>query len=186
MKEHAFLARKLDVAAFAREGATLSGEWPALEFERVAEFAAPEAPASTWPPVQWTLTGERREPRGSEAQVWVSLEASAQVSLTCQRCLQPVREHLSMSRWYRFARTESEAAELDAESDDDVLVLSRSLDTLELVEDELLLSLPLVPRHEECPQPLLPPASVVTLEEASEDERPNPFAALAALKKDKG
>ena len=45
-----------------------------------------------------------------------------------------------------FVRGEDAAAELDAESDFDVLTLTRSLDLRELVEDELLLALPLVPR----------------------------------------
>ncbi|ALT76206.1 YceD family protein [Paucibacter sp. KCTC 42545] len=185
MKEHVFLPRKLDVAAFARDGATLTGEWSAAELQRLADSGAPEAPAASWPAVRWILTGERREPRGAEAQVWLHLEAEAQVSLTCQRCLQPVQEALSLSRWYRFARNESEAAELDADSEDDVLVLSRSLDALEMVEDELLLSLPLVPRHEVCPQPLLVPQDEAADEPEAAEERPHPFAALAALKKDK-
>jgi uncharacterized protein len=35
-----------------------------------------------------------------------------------------------------------------------VLALEPALDLKELVEDELLLALPLVPRHEVCPEPL--------------------------------
>jgi len=70
---------------------------------------------------------------------------------------------------------------LDADSDVDVLALSRSVDLRELVEDELLLAMPLVPRHEVCPAPLLAPQADVAFEEAEQD-RPNPFAALAALK----
>ena len=66
---------------------------------------------------------------------------------------------------------------MDAESEDDVLAISRSLDVPELLEDELLLALPLVPRHEVCPEPLPVP------EEAPEEKAPHPFAALAALKK---
>ncbi len=76
--------------------------------------------------------------------------------------------------------SEAEAERLDAESDDDHLVLVPRLDLLALVEDELILELPLVPRHEGiCPEPLPQPAA----DEAPVDERPNPFAALAALRK---
>ena len=71
------------------------------------------------------------------------------------------------------------AAEIDADSEDDVLVLTRALNMHELVEDELILSLPLVPMHETCPRPLVAPAA----EAAEVEERPNPFAALAALKR---
>lgn len=173
--------RKLDVAALARDGASLSGAWPAAELERLAEGAAPEAPAAGWPEVQWVVQGELRQPRGGEAQTWMRLEASAEVALTCQRCLQPVRESLQFSRWFRFVRDENEAAELDADSEDEVLALGRSLDLRELVEDELLLDLPLVPRHETCPEALPQSAGEAALE--AEAPRPNPFAALAALKK---
>jgi uncharacterized protein len=87
---------------------------------------------------------------------------------------------LTLQRSLRFVRDETEAARLDAESEDDVLALERSFDLRALVEDGLLLDLPLVPRHEQCPQPLAAPA------EPAEEEvpaRPNPFAALARLRK---
>jgi uncharacterized protein len=171
--------RKLDVAALARDGARLEGEWPAAELTRLAEGGAPEAPATAWPAVRWAVQGELRQPRGGEAQVWMQLEASASVSLSCQRCLQPVQESLQFARWFRFVRDEAAAAELDADSEDEVLALERSLDLRELVEDELLLDLPLVPRHEICPAPL----PVAAAEEPPLEERPHPFAALAALKK---
>ncbi len=60
-------------------------------------------------------------------------------------------------------------------------VISRDFDALSLVEDELILSLPLVPRHEVCPEHLPSQVEDEAFEAAS--ERPNPFAALAALKK---
>mgnify|MGYP000626686765 FL=1 len=46
----------------------------------------------------------------------------------------------------------------------------------------LILALPLVPRHEVCPQAVTTEVADEAFDEAS--ERPNPFAALAALKKD--
>ena len=182
MKENVLLPQKLEVAAFARDGEVLTGEWPAASLQRLAEAAAPESPAASWPAVPWTLTGERREPRGTEAQIWLHLQASATVQLTCQRCLQPVQESLSVSRWFRFVHDEKTAAELDADSEDDVLVLPRYLDAQELVEDELLLALPLVPRHEQCPQPLALPAAELLPDGTDADALPHPFAALAALK----
>ena len=62
---------------------------------------------------------------------------------------------LAVDRVFRFARNDEEAAELDEVSEDeDVLALGRPLDLLSLVEDELIMALPIVPRHEACPQPL--------------------------------
>lgn len=184
MKSRAFVPEKLDLAAFARDGASLQGEWPAASLDRLADSAAPEAPASGWPALSWGLHGEIRQPKGGAVQTWLHLAAQAQVQLTCQRCLKPVREDLAVSRWFRFVKDEDMAAELDMDSDDDVLALARHLNLRELVEDELLLELPVVPRHDECPEPL--PHANVEEDETPEEERPNPFAALAALKKGGG
>lgn len=180
MKTRAFVPEKLDVAALAHDGASLTGEWPAVSLERLADSAAPEAPASGWPALQWRLAGEIRQPKGGKPQVWLNLTASGQVALTCQRCLKPVHEDLDIDRWIRFVDTEAEAAAMDVDSDDDVLALPRHLDARELIEDELLLALPLVPRHEVCPEPL---PQVADDAEPELEERPNPFAKLAALKR---
>lgn len=185
MKPRSFDPLKLDIGAFARESQQLDGEWPAAALPRLADSAAPESDVAAWPAVRWSAQGEIRTPRGGEAQVWLQLDAQAQVSLTCQRCLKPVREDLVVSRAFRFVRDEDQAAELDMDSDDDVLSLVRHLNLRDLVEDELLLALPVVPRHEVCPEPL-PHSNVDDEEPAAEEERPNPFAALAALKKGSG
>lgn len=182
MKERVFDPRKLDVAAFARDAASLQGEWPAASLERLADAAAVEAPASQWPAVTWSAEGEMLEVRG-EDQPWLHLKIAASVQLTCQRCLKAVGETLALERSVRFVKDEAAAAELDVDSEEDVLALPRHLDLAELIEDELLLALPLVPRHETCPQPLPVPADD---EELVEEKRPNPFAALAALKKGGG
>ena len=167
----------------ARDAVQLQGQWPAAALERLAAGAAPEAPAGGWPEVQWSAQAELRERRAAEPELWLHLLVHAGVQLSCQRCLQPVAVPLTVDRWFRFVRDEDLAAELDADSEDDVLALGGRLDLLDLVEDELLLELPLVPRHEQCPQPL---PLAATSDELSGDEpeevRPNPFAALAALK----
>ena len=51
-----------------------------------------------------------------------------------------------------------------------------------LLEDELLMALPLVPMHDECP--VLPAFSAGVIDVPGDvAEKPNPFAALAQLKK---
>lgn len=184
MKPRAFVPEKLELAHFIADGASLSGEWPAASLSRLADSAAPEAPAPSWPVVRWALQGETRQPKGGKAQAWLHLQAGAQVSLTCQRCLKPVQDVVDVDRWIRFVDTEAEAAALDADSDDDVLAMPRHLDARELIEDELLLALPLVPRHDTCPEPLAPAAEEAVAQE--EEAAPHPFAALAALKRGGG
>jgi uncharacterized protein len=178
MKSREFDPRRLDIQAFAKDGARLAGEWPLAELARVAEAAHPEAPVRAQDRVQWHVHGEWRKVRGEEAQTWLHMKASAHISLICQRCLQPVPLEIDAHRSFRFVHGEDQAAALDAESEDDVLALVRSLDLAPLVEDELLLSLPLVPMHSDCPLPL--PSTVQELH--ADAEEAHPFAALAALK----
>lgn len=180
MKPRAFDAARLDVAAFAEQAAELSGEWPLRTLERLTASAHPDRPPGDTP-VVWQARGERRTVRGGAPQPWLHLSARTQMDLVCQRCLQPLPVEVMAQRSFLFVPGEQQAAELDAECEDDVLALTRSLDLAELVEDELLLSLPLVPRHAACPLPL--PAEPG---EPLADERPNPFAALAALKRQGG
>ena len=141
--------------------ATLASGWDG----RTADGAAGVRPGSP----------DRDEPRYLTLLAGI-LTNEAQVALTCQRCLQPVETPLELERSLRFVPGEAEAAALDADSEEDVLALPRWLDLRELAEDELLLALPIVPRHEQCPVPL--PSA------AGEEEvaRENPFAALQALK----
>ena len=98
MKPRTYYPLKLDVEAFARDGASLHGEWPAASLERLAGCGAPEVPLANWPSVHWQLRGERVEPRGKAAETWLHLRAESIAALTCQRCLRPVEEHLEVER----------------------------------------------------------------------------------------
>ena len=165
MRSHRHDPLRLDVAAFAADGNALEGDWPGSTLERLASLQVPPQDLGH-AAVHWRVQGERRLKAGSEAQLWLTLSAQAPVWLTCQRCLQPMAVDLALDRRLRFVHGESQAEALDAESDDDVLALPRWLDLRELVEDELLLGLPLVPRHETCPQPLPVP---IHLEDDSDE-----------------
>ena len=170
--------RRLDVAAFAAAGDELAGE---VAGEAMARFAsATLAPADGSPRVEirWRAVGERRPLPGAGVQPSLAVEADTEVLLECQRCLQPMRLALHPERRIFFVEGEDAAASLDAEIDDDVLALTPALDVLALVEDELLLALPLVPRHEVCLEPL--PRAFV--DDGAVVAADNPFAALAALK----
>ena len=108
----------------------------------------------------WQAVGERRRRyAAAESRAWLQLTLDTDVKLTCQRCLGPVETPLKVERWFQFVAGEEQAAQLDADSEEDVLASTRSLDLHQLAEDELLLALPLVPRHEVCPQPLQPAAA---------------------------
>lgn len=175
MKSKSIDPRRLDVAALAADHAELAGAWPLRELARLAESALiDETPDAQ---VHWQAAGELRPLPGGVAEVWLHLKAEVDLALSCQRCLGPVHDTVRVDRALRFVADEQQAAALDAELEDDVLSLERVLDLAELIEDELLLALPLVPRHDECPVPL-----PLTEDPAPEQERPNPFAVLAQLK----
>lgn len=175
MSRRTFDPRRLDVRAFAETAATLEGEWSQHELPRLE---ASVLAADTVAPVRWRVQGERRAVTGGAPEIWLHLAASTAATLQCQRCLQPFAEPLAVDRHFRFVASEQEAERLDDELDDDVLVISRQFDLSALLEDELILALPLVPRHETCPDPLPVPTG-----EEPEAAAENPFAALAALRR---
>ena len=179
MSSRGFDPTRLDVEAFAAEEGELGGRWPLAGFDRLRASAASESPPTAADEVAWQARGERVALRGGLHETWLHLAAETKIALQCQRCLAPVDVVLAIERKFLFVHGEDAAAQLDASREDDVLALTRALDLRELVEDELLLALPLVPLHDACPAPL----SVAT-DEGSAQERPNPFAALAALKRD--
>jgi uncharacterized protein len=206
MKQRPLSPRRLDIAAFIDAQGVLEADSPAADLPRLAESLAPDAAAEQFTPIHWRAKGVLRPQRVGPPQQWLSLTADTQLPFTCQRCLRPVVLPVSTDREIRFVGDESVAAQLDADMDEDVLVLARAFDLLSLVEDELIMASPIVPRHDECPE-----APVMYVADAGVDEedealaagdggaqasdpsgeagegppgkRPNPFAVLAQLKK---
>jgi len=172
--------RRLDVAAFASAAGELAGEWPAERLPRLAAAGIDTDDGAPRAAIAWHAVGERRVLAGAGLQPSLAIDADTEVTLECQRCLQPMRLPLHAERRIFFVDGEDAAAALDAESEDDVLASTPALDLAELIEDELLLALPLVPRHERCPEPL--PRAFVEDDPAT-DPADNPFAVLAALKR---
>ncbi len=179
MSKRLFDPRRLDVAAFAESAGELAGQWPLAALPRLAEMACREIGVEADPLLDWKIRGEKRKLAGASVRPWLRLNAHVRLAVVCQRCLQPVVLDVDASRSFAFVEGEAEAAELDAECEDDVLALVRELDLRELVEDELLLSLPLIPKHELCPEPLVPGSAGA----AQQPEVPHPFAALALLRR---
>lgn len=169
---------RLDVTAFAKAGGRLEGAWPLAQLGRLRGLVAAASTDASIADVAWSAIGEKRPVRRGESQVWLHVRVTTTLPLECQRCLAAVAVPVSAERSFRFVHGEDAAAQLDASSEDDVLALTRALDLRELIEDELLLALPIVPRHDVCPMPL--PAGT---EATHADPEPSPFAALAALKR---
>lgn len=170
-----FSAKRLDVQAFAEDAAELSGQTPMTDFPRLVE----EAKGDVLGAVDWSAEGELRNPGHVRPEVWLHLRADAVLPMVCQRCLERVDVPLAVDRDFRFVPDEETAALEDDESEEDLLAISRSFDLLSLVEDELLMEVPLVPRHDVCPVPVPMAAQDADFRE---EQRPNPFAGLRVLK----
>jgi uncharacterized protein len=173
-----FNAHRLDVKAFAQAGATLRGRDLLSKYERLLEEAGGQGGERA---VQWEVRGAVQRDAAGFAQIWLYLQAQVSLPLTCQRCLGPADIDVTVDRAFRFVATEEQAAAEDEEADEDVLVLGRDFNLQALIEDELLMALPLVPRHDICPTEVRLSAQDVDFEAASA-AKPKPFAALAGLK----
>ena len=173
-----FDPHRLDVRRFAEEGAELEASEGLRGFDRLLAEAEAADPAR---PVHWRARGELLNPRHHTPEVWLHLEAGATLPLVCQRCLHPVDVDLAVKRSFRFVADEATAAAEDEECEEDLLALTRSFDLLELVEDELLMELPVAPRHEACPETVKMSASDPGFD-AANAEKEHPFAVLGRLK----
>ncbi|WP_298923681.1 DUF177 domain-containing protein [uncultured Ramlibacter sp.] len=173
-----FAARRLDIKSFAEEGAQLAGRDTLDQYPRLlAETQGRGAGL----PLAWAAQGELRNAEHVNPQVWLHLQADATLPLVCQRCLGPVDVAVTVDRSFRFVADEETAAAQDDEAEEDLLALSASFDLAELVEDELLMEMPVVPRHEACPEPVKLTVADKDFEAAA-GARDNPFAQLEKLK----
>ena len=177
----AFDPAHLDIAAFTQANGELAAHETLQKYERLMQETQGLGADLL---VNWRAQGELRAASGTRAQPWLHLEADAAVPLTCQRCLARVDVPVTVDRAFRFVADEDTAAAEDEASEEDVLVQSRDFDLCALVEDELLLALPLVPMHEACPTPVKLSARDAAFDEA-EAADPGPFAALERLRRDK-
>lgn len=164
-QEHAVLPAWViaDPFEFARCGIALSGVIDLSSMPRFAgELASP-------------LGQVRAEVQGGVADGECFLEVSIEAApeLICQRCLKPQKLDLALVARLLLVAPGQPLPDDELEDDSfDPVVGERNLDMLAIIEDELLLGLPISPRHDVCdtPQP------------RERDDSESPFAALANLR----
>ena len=166
----------VDTYELTRAGHEISGQAPIDQFERLIEDLPDQADTT----VSWTVKGEM----DSFGQRFLHVHVTAAPLLECQRCLKPLEWAVDSQN--RLQVVNSEAAldvgdDTEADSDDVIerILGSQRLDVLALVEDEIILSLPYVPKHDVCPS--LP--EPLEKEPDTDTVRPSPFAVLDQLKK---
>jgi len=157
----------IDGLQFARSSSELVGVIDATQLPRLAELQC------RTPGIRFRLRGGVNE-RGKPA---LDMALVAELELTCQRCMQPLAFALNTSVNLELSRNPAEIE--SAEDDVDRILAKRDTDVAALVEDEAILALPMIPRHEHCeaaPEGARPSAIGVGVARAS------PFGALAALR----
>ncbi len=163
-----FARHFIDSLDFAHGGKELRGEIPVAEMPRLQDMlAAPEGRVS------FVLRG--LQDKDGNPVLELALDGSCQ--LRCQRCLQGMEYPLKMLVHLHLVTEEPTEAHLVEEGDEqiDSIPADSHLDVVALIEEEILLGLPLAPKHEfgTCQ---------ATLESVSREEQ-SPFAVLRGLKK---
>lgn len=108
---------------------------------------------------------------------FVNGRVQSDVVLTCQRCLEPMNLPIDITVELGIVASDEEAKRLPAHYDP-LVAGEGKLAVAELIEDEILLALPAIPRHDGAcvAKGQEPPA------EQDKDPAANPFAVLAQLK----
>jgi uncharacterized protein len=162
----------IDAFALASERGSIHGELPLGRLPRLAGMLLDTAGVLTY-----AIQGQIDD----QGHPGATMHLQADLVLCCQRCNSPVTFRLDRTAMFRFAKSDDELASRPIEDDEiEDIVASRHLEVAPWVEDEAILSLPVVPRHESCRPPTSPSSSPET--KASRERDPHPFAVLARLK----
>ena len=155
----------LDSLEFARSGGVLDRRVRLDELPRLADLLA-----SSDGMLSVLLEGSR----DAEGKSWLQVNIAGEPVLCCQRCLGGVMFPLDIrSRLQLLAPGEEWPDDDLADDSADSMEADQELSVLSLIEDEILLALPIAPMHGKCDSPLA---------DAGRNGA-SPFAALAALKK---
>ena len=84
--------------------------------------------------------------RGHDDMLFLELQYEAALELICQRCLEPVMHEVNERVDFAVAETEDSLAVLP-QGVDLIALKGDRFQPATLIEDELIVSLPLVPRH---------------------------------------
>ncbi len=149
---------------FAKEGRVLEGTLAVSSLERLHDLLV-EVSGD----VSFQLQGFKSE----HGELMLHLEIGGLLPLACQRCLKAIPFNLDVDSLLELIPEGADMSQDELEDDTrDFLPVAGELNVAELVEDEILLALPVAPRHEKCG---LPGA-------ADAGERINPFEVLSGLK----
>ena len=159
----------VDAFALASDRGELRGEFALARLPRLAAMLLDRVGSLSYA-IQGRIDAQGRH--------GATMQLQADLVLRCERCNSPVTFRLEREAQFRFAADENELASWPIEDDEfEDVVGSRHMDLAEWVEDEAILSLPVVPRHAACRAP-----GSHQSPDADEVVVARPFAALAGFK----
>ncbi|MGI4861806.1 MAG: DUF177 domain-containing protein [Janthinobacterium lividum] len=159
--------RAFDLTAFIRARREMRGAVRLGELARMVDELPADAPADARDAsITWFVHGEtrrevRREAAGNGAltttshtvsQPYLTLTARGESWVECQRCMKALAFPIEIDTVYRVMDSDAEADALALDdSEIEVIVGSASFDLIDLIDEEVVLSLPMVPKHDVCP-----------------------------------
>lgn len=147
---------------FAKKKQKLADSFAVSDLTRLAEVLAPHDKNIRPATIHFELTGVCKQ----FSQPGLHLRIKTELPVICQRCLDEMLISLDLSFDYLISDSTIDA--LDDNDEMDWLEADYEMNLQELIEDELLLAMPLAPVHEEnCNKSSM-----------QSGEKPNPFAVL--------
>ena len=165
----------IDNVAFAKKNERLTGELSLTDCPRLNELLVHSAensysnnrPAGT---ISYQLQGKT----DAAGQHLLDLSITTNLTTTCQRCLSEMPLKLSLKFNYLIGDVGNEdidAADIDSADDIDVQQANQAMDIIVLIEDEIIMAMPIAPIHNnDC-------GKIIT----QSGDKPNPFAVLKGL-----
>ena len=164
----------IDPLDFVRNAGIRHGKIPLIEFLRLQDFLF-----DSEGDVLYQISGEYDK----NGKPGLQLKINGTLHLCCQRCLGRLDQSIDLQTMLLLATSEIELNKLDDDDSVDAIPAVPELDVLDLIEDELILDLPISPRHQDGICEIRESESEKDSENAGKTAPRNPFAALEALKK---
>ena len=152
---------------FAQKQLEVTDSFAPISLNRLAETLALQDKNVHLATIHFTLTGDYKRFR----QPSLHLHIKSQLPVICQRCLDEMLINLDLNFDYLLSDStinEIEANEVEGSDEIDWLEINSEMNVHELIEDELLLAMPIAPVHDG-------PCSSLSMQSG---EKPNPFAVL--------
>lgn len=168
----AALPKRLDAIKFADSETVLSGSLDVNLFKRFQD-----AVEDVNGPVDFKLAFQR----DAEDHMFIDGECSTRVTMVCQRCLNAVVLGVRGEFQVGLAFSDEKAKHLPKQYEPAIMDSNGSIDSFELVEDELILALPMFAYHADGECEIKQPKAETEPVEVTE-KKDNPFAVLQQLK----